>query len=256
MAADWSGAATGEARHLWLAEADPCSRQLVELASYTRREVVDRLRALADHDADLLAGLDFGFSFPAWWLDECGLADAAQLWADEARLERWLMTCPPPFWGRPGRRRPKLALEQEWRRTELAVRPRPKSMFQIGGAGAVGTGSLRGMPVLATLQRAGFGIWPFDPLRSPVVAEVWPRLFAPGIKKSRADARQVWLHGHRAAIPDRFHAAIAGSPDAFDATIAALGLLALADAPRPRNPAVQREGWILGVPLLPSSHAE
>ena len=37
---------------------------------------------------------------------------------------------------------------------------RPKSTFQIGGAGAVGTGSLRGMPHLLTLREAGCAVWP------------------------------------------------------------------------------------------------
>ncbi|HSS10720.1 MAG TPA: hypothetical protein VLL25_12595 [Acidimicrobiales bacterium] len=216
--------------------------------------MTDHLLALADKDHDLLIGLDFGFSFPAWWLAECGLTDPSELWADTARLEGWLTTCPPPFWGRPGRRRPPLPPEQEWRRTELAVRPRPKSVFQIGGAGAVGTSSLRGMPILHRLRRAGFAIWPFDPPRWPLIGEVWPRLFAAEVKKSRADDRKKWLHAHRAAIPALFEAAIVASPDAFDATVAALGLADLIEAPQPVDPVVKQEGWIWGVPLLPSTH--
>jgi hypothetical protein len=239
-----------------LAEVDPVPGRLVRLAGYRRRQAVDRLLTLADHDSQLLVGLDFGFSFPEWWVAKCGLVDATQLWADQARLESWLTTCPPPFWGRAGRRRPALAPEQEWRRTELAVRPRPKSMFQIGGAGAVGTGSLRGMPFLATLRHAGFHIWPFDPPGWPLVAEVWPRLFAPAVKKSRLDARQAWVHDHGGAIPDAWSAAVAASADAFDATVAALGLLAVTDVPDAPDRTVKQEGWILGVPLLPSSHAE
>ena len=48
---------------------------------------------------------------------------------------------------------------------ERAARVRgiaPKSVFQIGGAGSVGTASLRGMPVLQRLREAGFAVWPFD----------------------------------------------------------------------------------------------
>jgi hypothetical protein len=239
-----------------LAEADPGTGRLVGLASYSRRQAVDRLLALADDTADLLVGLDFGFSFPAWWLAECGVVDGSELWAEEARLEEWLTACPPPFWGRPGRRRPRLAPEQEWRRTELAVWPRPKSMFQIGGAGAVGTASLRGMPFLAALQRAGFRIWPFDSPGWPLVAEVWPRRFAPAVKKSRSDARQAWVHDRRGVVPDDWSAAIATSPDAFDAAAAALGLLAVTDIPPAPDAVTQQEGWILGVPLVPSSDAE
>ena len=38
----------------------------------------------------------------------------------------------------------------------------PKSVFQVGGAGSVGTASLRGFAVLLRLREAGFRVWPFD----------------------------------------------------------------------------------------------
>jgi hypothetical protein len=88
------------------------------------------------------------------------------------------------------------------------------------------------------------------------VAEVWPRLFAPAVKKSRLDARQAWVHDLGGAIPDAWSATVAASPDAFDATVAALGLLAVTHVPDVPDRRVKQEGWILGVPLLPSSHAE
>ena len=40
----------------------------------------------------------------------------------------------------------------------------PKSIFQLAGPGAVGPGSLRGMPLLTTLRDRGFAVWPFDPV--------------------------------------------------------------------------------------------
>lgn len=82
--------------------------------------------------------------------------------------ERWLAACPAPFWGRRGRPRPTFGpgqspfrVTEDQQRTVAGIRP--KSVFQVGGAGAVGTGSLRGMPELSRLRAAGFSIWPIDP---------------------------------------------------------------------------------------------
>src|ERR1035441_1130502 len=101
VAADWSGAARAEQRHLWMAEVDGDSRRVVRLAPYSRLGAAERLLDLAAADPDLTVGLDFGFSLPAWFLDHHGIESAADLWADEARLESWLEACSPPFWGRP-----------------------------------------------------------------------------------------------------------------------------------------------------------
>ncbi len=248
IAADWSGAARGEARHLWLASVDPTTHQLLSLENASRQQAADRLIAAGDRDPDLLVGLDFGFSLPAWFLRARRIASAAELWADVTRLESWLAACEPPFWGRPGCRRPSGPPEQHWRRTELAVTPRPKSVFQIGGAGAVGTASLRGMPVLARLRAAGFAVWPFDEPRPPVVAEVWPRLFAPTVVKSRRPARAAWLAmlpGLSAPLRERAEA----SADAFDAVVAAIGLSGTSPPSGVPDPIAQLEGWIWGVPF-------
>src|SRR5205085_2351508 len=59
---------------------------------------------------------------------------------------------------------------------ELECGGRPKSVFQLVGAGQVGTGSLRGIPFLPRL-RERFAIWPFDEPRLPLVVEVYPRLY-------------------------------------------------------------------------------
>jgi hypothetical protein len=250
-AADWSGAVKGEQRHLWLAEADAASGRLTALAPMTRQQAGDRLLALADADADLVVGLDFGFSLPGWFLDREGITAASDLWADNARLEGWLAACAPPFWGRPGRPRP--VLPGHWRLTELATTPRPKSVFQIGGSGAVGTASLRGMPVLDRLRRAGFSVWPFDPPVAPLVLEVWPRLAIGQLVKSRPSVRQAWLATHAVgAIGHPFQTLIEGSDDAFDAAAAALALTVGGQPPLPPpvgDPTIRREGWIWGVPL-------
>ncbi len=268
VAVDWSGAARGEQRHLWLADLNADEGRVVDLAGRSRRQVAPHLIDLAEADPDLIVGLDFGFSLPGWFLDQEGIDAAPELWADEGRLEQWLATCSPPFWGRPGRPRPELAPEQHWRRTELATRPRPRSVFQIGGSGAVGTASLRGMPVLHRLRQAGFAIWPFDPPARPLVLEVWPRLAMGSLVKSRAVNRRAWLEAAgaagaipagpcggvrpaRPAIPARLLEVAIASADAFDATAAALALACRfhRDPPACTDPTVVREGWIWGVPL-------
>jgi hypothetical protein len=254
VAADWSGAAKDEQRHLWMAEVDGATGHVDRLAPYTRPQAAARLLELVAADANVVVGLDFGFSFPAWFLDRHGIGSGVELWADAARLEGWLALCPPPFWGKPGRRRPDLAPEGHWRRTELATLPRPKSVFQIGGAGSVGTASLRGMPILKRLRAGGFAVWPFDPPRLPLVIEVWPRLAMGSVVKSRVEHRRTWLRSDpRTSSPSAgLVALVERSEDAFDATVAALALAAHFDGSLPAvsDRTILREGWIWGVPIL------
>ena len=176
VAVDWSGAATGARRSIWRAEV----RDGVDTepqAGLDRDDVVDLLLAAAARDDALVVGLDFAFSFPGWFVRELGAADAPSVWRIVAREgETWLQKPEPPFW-----RAKKPQLAQDWfRRTEHDVRragAQPKSVFQLGGAGQVGTSSLRGMPYLLRL-RERFSIWPFDEPRLPLVVEIYPRLFA------------------------------------------------------------------------------
>jgi hypothetical protein len=175
----------------------------------TREELVDELTRLADaHDGDLVAGLDFSFSLPDWFVTSFGCNDAPSFWevvADQG--ETWLRECAPPFWGRPGCGRPP-GIEL-YRATERALIPRPKSTFQIGGAGTVGTGSIRGMPLLTRLRERGFAIWPFDDgSRRPLIVEAWPRLFS-NANRSDRDALEPYP-----------------TADAFDAAQIALALAA------------------------------
>ena len=154
-------------------------------------------------DAALAVGLDFSFSLPAWYLREEGLTTADALWAAAATDgERWLRECARPFWGRRGTRRPDLP--DHFRATEQAIASvgsiRPKSTFQVSGAGSVGAGSIRGFPMLARLRAAGFSVWPFHAGVPPVVVEVWPRALTGPVVKSRADARVAYLAERYPAI--------------------------------------------------------
>jgi hypothetical protein len=143
--------------------------------------------------------------------------------------EGWLATCSPPFWGRPGRRRPEARPDcPAFRRTESSEPGprgiRPKSVFQIGGAGAVGTGTLRGIPHLLELRAAGFAIWPFDPPRAPVALEIYPRFLSGGVTKSQRSARAAYLaHLDPAPADEHLRQALA-SEDAFDALVSVLAM--------------------------------
>ena len=98
----------------------------------------------------------------------------------------------------------------------------PKSVFQIGGAGAVGTGSIRGMPYLATLRAAGFSIWPFHKVQTPLVIEIYPRLLTGPVNKSDFGERQAYLARHCPEIDCTLACKAASSEDAFDAAVSAV----------------------------------
>jgi len=250
---DWSGRATGEHHHLWTAELAAGGRT-GPLAGRSREDAACYLLDLADRDPDLIVGLDFSFSLPAWFLSDQGIAGVDDLWSDRARLERWLEVCDPPFWGKPGRRCPPDAADRGWRAAEraaAAIGLRLKSTFQIGGAGTVGTGSLRGMPMLARLRAAGFSIWPFDPPRPPLILEVWPRHHYGGpLVKSSSTARAA---AAQTRLPAQWRATAAAGDDAFDAAVTATDLATRVDeiltTPPMTHPLAPIEGWIWGVPV-------
>jgi hypothetical protein len=245
-AVDWSGRSAGAERYIWLAVAE--RGRLVSLeCGRDRRRLADHLVELALRDPALVVGLDFGFSLPLWFLDREGLENGMAV--PEVLSERWLRECPPPFWGRLGRRR---GSEPQHRRTELLVAPRAKPVFQIGGSGAVGTGSLRGFAVLARLRREGFRIWPFDDGGLPAAVEIFPRLLTGPVVKSRTAERDRYLRGR--ALPTLG----AVSEDAFDAEVSALVMdgqrRQLGGLPPEADPVLRREGRIW-TPLLSAAYS-
>jgi hypothetical protein len=228
VAIDWSGDATerGQRRHIVAATVRD-GRVIEVIAGRTRSDVARSLVATADRDSPLLAGLDFSFSVPEWFARSHGCDSIDAVWALAAeRGEEWLRECAPPFWGRP-RTRCGIDAAARYRVCEQrlrAQRRQPKSVFQIGGAGAVGTGSLRGMPWLAWLRARGFAIWPFDAAGACTAFEVYPSLYA---KVATNDA------GGRAAHLARLSPRTLGAPereaairsdDAFDAVVSALAM--------------------------------
>lgn len=221
VAVDWSGKLKGAAESLWRAEVR--DGKLTGLRNGLERdELVAKLIELAGEDPHVVVGLDFAFSFPAWWCEEEGWSSGKDVWAAmERQGESLLEACQDPFWGRPGRQNPH-PKTRLYRRTERDEdETRPKSVFQVGGAGAVGTGSIRGMPHLLTLAENGFGIWPFSD-GWPRVVEIYPRLLTGPVEKSRWSARRDYLFERFPEQSADLLERASGSEDAFDAAVAGL----------------------------------
>ncbi len=247
VAIDWSGALHRAEKKIWLAEV--VGGNLVRLENGREREqMLAHLIECAQATELLVVGLDFAFSFPAWFLRQHGLSNAPELWSlADAEGEQWLAACQPPFWGKAGTKRPEG--QEFFRRTEQDL-PRwahPKCVFQINGPGSVGTGSIRGMPFLLRLEQAGFSIWPFDPPGFPLVIEIYPRLLTGPVAKSDPTQRRKYLWRYPRLSPKHRRLAIA-SEDAFDAAVSALEMAKhvdeVAKLGRSRDPQIVREGAI------------
>ncbi len=251
VAVDWSGKRIGPEKNIWTARARDGSLVSLE-GGRSREQVIQDLISLRDERPEgLIVGLDFAFSFPAWFVRELGCSSAYELWGVvESQGEQWLTSCEPPFWGKPGKKRPPSTVEH-LRRTESEVGRRsasPKSAFQIGGAGAVGTGSVRGMPFLRVLHDEGFSIWPFDPPSRWTVVEIYPRLLTGPVVKSSAEAREQFVNLAEWQVTDGQRAQVCGSEDAFDAAASALAMdrriADLSALPEISNPDRRLEGEI------------
>ena len=260
VAADWSGArepAGGLA--VAAVEGDARGGVRVELAVPASREEAVAGLVAAVRRGGCAVGLDFAFSYPAWFVRRERCADAPAFWARvAARGGRWLDDAPAPFSrSQLGRAAAEAAEGGGWplfRPTERAVagkRVTPKSVFQIGGNGQVGMASVRGMPYLPILRAAGAAVWPFDEPAAgqPTVVEIYPRvLYGDDVVKGDRDARTAYLareHAHLSA--ESLDQAVAND-HAFDAVTSALAMwkhrAALAALPPARDDAERLEGRI------------
>lgn len=268
IAVDWSGARVGASQKIWLAEIRAGRVERLE-SGRDRAAVTQALLAIVQQarvDGErVVIGLDFSFGVPCWYADQQGWRTGRDMWraftAD--RADAMLASPTFPFWGRGAQRTRPAALRDDGptpplRETEwgLRGRSRPFSVFQLVGAGSVGAASLRGMATLHALAEAGACVWPFeDDPGGPVsvVAEVWPRLAAPAVNKSNADARLAHVRTLASSVQGvRDHEeAVHRSDDAFDALVAAIGLWTARDAlvrlPVERSAQRRREGRILQV---------
>ncbi len=206
--------------------AEAGSGTLRRLEAFESRErVIQAVETYGSLGERVVVGIDFSFSFPRWFIHDLGVADAFELWnVVRERGERWLDDCPRPFWGRPGR--PRWELEAHFRQTEkhvgTALGFRPKSTFQIGGAGAVGTGSIRGMPHLSRCREVGFSVWPFDASTQHDVIEIYPRALTGAVVKKSPTARRNYIERSQWRLSSDDLNAITDSEDAFDAAVSAL----------------------------------
>ena len=230
IAIDWSGDATAAGQRRKIVAATVRDGRVTAVrAGRTRAEVA---HWLAEHKppaaaAPTFIGLDFSFSVPEWFARSHGCASADAVWALAAEQgERWLSDCRPPVWGRPGTRC-TLDAADRFRKCEHRLRAlgsQPKSIFQIGGAGSVGTGSLRGMPWLAWLRARGFSIWPFDGVGAATALEVYPSLYSKVATNDAAGRAEHLSAVPRAVLGATERAAAIGSDDAFDAVVSALAM--------------------------------
>jgi hypothetical protein len=300
IAIDWSGRidAAGQRRHIWSAIWTPTgSRIKVQLeAGRTRDEISDWLIKLARETPRMVVSIDCCFSFPGWFLEEHGCEDMFAFWrkANSGLAEQWLtrecdeIAHDERFWGAPHKRPAqfcgpgyrrmfrfadydnKIAQGLEGGDPARAAKMRgitPKSPFQIGGSGSVGTGSLRAMTMLERLHDAGYRIWPLEnaaidaKVPRPLLVEMYTRLMTGAVAKSNPEARKTYLSAKRKT--DALYAMLGravlrkaqDSEDAFDALVSVIEMARHADEfgglKATRNPELRREGltWRPGVRL-------
>jgi hypothetical protein len=252
VAVDWSGRVDerGQRRHIWAGvwSKDTAGRARVKLESdRTRAELVERLIEMARETPAMVVGVDFCFSYPAWFVRERGMRSAPEFWKVVLQHgEHWLSReCDDVrFWGKPRKKPPEFcggngatrmlrladwecklpSFIEDRREAEKVKGIAPKSPFQIGGAGAVGTGTLRGIPFLPQLRKAGFSIWPFDAPRLPMLVEIYPRLLTGPVRKSVREERVRYLRDRalRTVLTKDALGQAAESEDAFDAAVSAV----------------------------------
>lgn len=235
IAVDWSGNArkSGQRKAIRLAVAE--EDRLVRLeGGRTRDEVIDLLVGEIKSGTPTFIGFDFAFSFPQWYLHKRQLDSAESLWKLAAKeQEAWLNGQTWPFWGRPGpyqHRHADLGEALRFRKTDDGRgNGNPKSVFQVNGGGAVGTGTIRGLPALARLQDAGAAIWPFGDTQScgTTVIEIYPRLFyghavRTGDSVAGENSRRAYLEREYGHVDRRWRDDMTESGDAFDAGVSAL----------------------------------
>lgn len=144
-----------------------------------------------------------------------------------------------PFWGCPkARPRPHLpslklvdypALGLSEKRQVERENPPAKPVWQLLGAGSVGSQALLGIPIVHRLaQSSGAALWPFEPPSDLTLAEVYPSLLAQAVAASGDP------------IPDRAQVRLLAR--ALFTLTRRQGLTPLFDVPD----IAREEGWILG----------
>lgn len=275
---DWSANATPKrgADSIWVGELIH-GRAPTAVNLPTRRDAEHHLHDLLDRHSGrrVLLGVDFPLGYPSGFAEAAGLTGdvpwratwqhlATHLTDDERnRNNRWEVAADLNermgelrFWGCPPRRsgahlttrRPPGLAALTVRRTEAALRSHtgrpPFTVWQLLGAGSVGSQALTGIPVMQRLlDRDRVTVWPLctglttDPCGgradSVVLAEVWPSTVSPAEVLPKDRGQVVALASHFAQL------------DATGELAAAFQPTVPADAV---HPVLAEEGWVLGAP--------
>jgi precorrin-8X/cobalt-precorrin-8 methylmutase len=288
---DWSASnrPTRGANSIWIGRQHARSQDVLVENHATRGAAVRSLAdLLAACPARVLVGFDFALGFPLGFARAAKLPGAPSWLAawqhlsrelddrtDNAnnrfevatRLNARVGSGPGPFWGtaggRPGsehlspRRAPGFPHRglAEHRVTERAFQLTsrwPCSVWQLTGAGSVGSQTLTGIPAVHRLRRHPLlahrsAVWPFetglpyDPTCARpdaiVHAEVWPSAVPldPEVHRVRDAAQVIGLCRHLEDLDARGSLAREFTPDLDESTARAV---------------VDEEGWILGAPQL------
>jgi len=279
IAIDWSGRIdpAGQRRSIWAAS---WTKDGVTLeANRTREELASWLIDESKKTPQMVVGVDFCFSYPAWFVRENGFGNVIEFWdlVTKSLGAYWLGNhCTDErFWGRPKKKPDQFrgaGNEKMFRQADLACKVRshilnqldrdkvkgiaPKSPFQIGGAGAVGTGTLRGIPILHHLHNNGFHVWPFEELSFPLIVEIYPRLLTGEVKKKQQQAREQYLADKRKhdpmfrKLPRAVMRKAETSEDAFDALVSMVEMVRHAESflslSKTTDPITRLEGSVWG----------
>jgi len=278
VAVDWSGRVdvAGQRRHIWAGvwTRGVDGKERVELeAGRTREEMGEWLVELAAETPRMVVSVDCCFSYPAWFLREHGCATVFEFWEKAAAgyAERWLaretegVERDERFWGKPHRRPevfcgegfPLMFRLTEWDNkvaqgleggdADRAAKMKgitPKSPFQIGGAGSVGTvwpfedaelgGAVAEGKATALNAKVAKGAKVREGERvvaKPLLVEMYTRLMTGAVAKSNEGARAAYLKARRkndavwAEVSRGVMAKAMGSEDAFDALVSTMEMV-------------------------------
>jgi hypothetical protein len=290
----------GQRRHIWAgiwtAIADSKGKFTLE-AGRTREELMAWLIDMSRETPRMVVSVDCCFSFPAWFLAEHGCRTVFDFWRHVAagHGERWLarecedIARDERFWGKPHKRPAQFCgdgLPKSMRLTDMEnkITPKllkgdperaakvkgitPKSPFQIGGSGSVGTGSLRAMPFLLALREAGFRVWPFESALlagkkpEPLLVEMYTRLMTGAVAKSNEQARRTYLATKRksdvvyAEISRGVLAKAYVSEDAFDALVSVVEMVRYREEFAGLKATKDKMLWLEGITWRPGIRTE
>ncbi len=210
---DWTGGGdtgpTPKKDAIWMARAaggHADAPEYVRNRLIARDRLAEEIQKTLDAGERLMIGFDFPFGYPQgfarhitgsddpfalwqWITDRAGDLKDGKNRFDLAAQMNALLPGDGPFWFNGikreidglSRKKPPTLPVTELRKAETLAKG-AFTCWQMGGAGAVGSQVLMGLPILQSL-RAMFpdqiAVWPFEPLDRPIAfIEIWPSLIA------------------------------------------------------------------------------